>query len=101
MSDSTDLPIETPDEAFLRAMSGASFGKNSKVVLPSGAEITGEEVQVFSSAFAKREHETSRPGKHEFGEALSFADLPAIASPVNEVSRRRSHRRRTWWKIWN
>lgn len=42
----------TDDEAVLKMLAGASFGPGSKVVLPSGRAIGGDEAQALSSLYA-------------------------------------------------
>ena len=45
------LPIESNDDARLRALSGMPFDPNGTIQLPSGHVITGKEAQAFSSLF--------------------------------------------------
>lgn len=46
-----NLPIESNNDAMFRTLSGARFAPNTKVILPSGEEISGAEATAFASAF--------------------------------------------------
>jgi len=48
----TELPVESNDDAVLKMLSGAQFGPNAKIVLPSGKQLSGDEAQAFTSAFS-------------------------------------------------
>lgn len=52
-----NLPIESHDDAILRMLSGATFGKGVKITLPSGAVLSGDEAAAFSAAFELSSHE--------------------------------------------
>jgi len=44
-------PEFSPDDAVLRMLSGANFGPNAHLTLPSGETLTSDEAQAFTAAF--------------------------------------------------
>lgn len=47
-----DNSESTADDALLRMLAGATFSPNTKVTLPSETQISGQEAQAFTAAFA-------------------------------------------------
>ena len=45
------MPVESNDDALLRALGGAKFAPGAKLTLPSGVVLDADEVQVFSELF--------------------------------------------------
>lgn len=117
MSDS-NLPVENPDDAVLRMLQGASFGKDSKLILPSGKELTSDEAQAFTGAFADedtctiRHYSPRRQHGHvdNIDNPLSSAndvhtgdgmlDLAHLIGRANMAVRQTPRRSRPWWKFW-
>lgn len=116
MSDSPDLPIETPDDAALRMLQGASFGKDAKLILPSGKQLSSEEAQAFTGAFAEGDDSKRRGARKprripvdDIDNPLSSAndvntgdgmlDLAILVGRANTAVRQTPHRR-PWWKFW-
>lgn len=50
-SDQPQLPTETDDDAILRMLAGANFAPGARVTLPTGREMSGDELTVATSAF--------------------------------------------------
>lgn len=46
-----DIPVESADDAALGMLGGATFSSNTRVTLPSGKVIGGDEAQAMSAAF--------------------------------------------------
>ena len=53
---SHELPTESNDDLVLKMLSGATFGPDTKLVLPSGRVLSGNEAQAFTSAFSSEDH---------------------------------------------
>lgn len=75
----SNLPIESNDDALLRALSGANFGPNARIILPSGKEIDGREAQAFASAFS---HDDQAPED----ECLGRHTHDRYVDPANPLS---------------
>ncbi len=58
--ETSSLPIESHDDRLLRALAGASFPPDARVTLPSGAVVSGHEVETFSAALASGEQSNGR-----------------------------------------
>ena len=65
------FPVESDDDALLKMLAGANFGPNTKIVLPSGTEISGDEAQVFTSLHDEGNTQTDRkPDAHDDAAAV-------------------------------
>lgn len=69
-----NLPIENNDDQVLGMLSGANFGPNAKIILPSGAELTGDEAAAFTAAFGKACRPVSPEGDARVNESRGEAD---------------------------
>ncbi len=81
----SSFPIESGDDAVLRMLAGASFGPDARLTLPSGTELTGDEAQVFTSAFG--EHEQEQAPKPSTADDLAVVEMlrGATFGPNSEV----------------
>lgn len=106
------LPVESNDDAVLRMLSGASFGPNTKITLPSGKQLDGDEAGVFSSLMSPEEimqRESRRLRKPGFtGPLVSMnddwdgdlvIDGQTLEQPAIAAVQQPATRRRRWWQF--
>jgi hypothetical protein len=73
------IPVESSDDAILEMLSGAIFGPDTKLTLPSEIELDGREAQAFTSLFAAETSPVNVPNrepKPEVLRTLKYEDNP-------------------------
>lgn len=66
-----NLPVESNDDAVLRMLGGANFASGSRVVLPSGREISGDEAQAFTAVFQEDNRDSNSRSADDTDNPLS------------------------------